>query len=122
MKILVDMNLSPAWVPIFIQEGWQAVHWRDIGAPKATDHDILNWARKNEYIVFTHDLDFGAILAASNAYCPSVVQVRTQDVTPDHIKQLLIRILNEYRDFILEGALISFDEKKARVRILPLRV
>ena len=116
------MNLSPAWVPIFIQEGWQAVHWRDIGAPNASDHDILNWARKNEYIVFTHDLDFGAILAASDADCPSVVQVRTQDVTPDHIKQPIIRLLTEYRDFVLEGALIIFDENKSRVRILPLKV
>lgn len=122
MKILVDMNLSPAWVPIFIREGWQTVHWRDIGAPNASDYDILNWARKNEYVVFTHDLDFGAILAASNADCPSVIQVRTQDVTPDHIKQPLIQILNEYRDLVLEGALISFDESRSRVRILPMRV
>jgi len=116
------MNLSPAWVPIFIREGWQTVHWRDIGAPNASDYDILNWARKNEYVVFTHDLDFGAILAASNADCPSVIQVRTQDVTPDHIKQPLIQILNEYRDLVLEGALISFDESRSRVRILPMRV
>jgi predicted nuclease of predicted toxin-antitoxin system len=27
----------------------------------------MNWALTNGYIVFTHDLDFGAILAATQA-------------------------------------------------------
>ena len=72
--------------------------------------------------MFTHDLDFGAIIAASNANCPSVIQIRTQDVSPDHIKGPLLYLLKRYRDLILEGALISFDEYKSRVRILPLKV
>lgn len=32
------------------------------------------------YVVFTHDLDFGDILAATNADDPSVIQVRTQNL------------------------------------------
>ncbi len=27
IKILVDMNLSPDWVPALVREGWEAVHW-----------------------------------------------------------------------------------------------
>ncbi len=42
----------------------------------------MEWAKTNSHIVFTHDLDFGAILAATNAIAPSVIQVRTQDVMP----------------------------------------
>jgi len=34
--------------------------------------------------VFTHDLDFGDILAATGAEAPSVIQVRTEDTTPFH--------------------------------------
>lgn len=49
----------------------------------------MAWARANDYIVFTHDLDFGAMLALTNAESPSVIQVRTQDVTPPILKRQL---------------------------------
>jgi predicted nuclease of predicted toxin-antitoxin system len=31
IKILVDMNLSPEWVPALVREGWEAVHWSAVG-------------------------------------------------------------------------------------------
>lgn len=43
----------------------------------ATDEEIMRWARENGYVVFTHDLNFGVILAATRAQSPSVIQVRT---------------------------------------------
>ena len=120
MKLLVDMNLSPNWVPALIQEGWEAVHWVTVGAHSAPDHEILNWARENEYVLFTHDLDFGALLAASETEAPSVVQIRTQDVNPQHIKELVFGVLRQFQNHIEKGALITVDEDKSRVRILPL--
>jgi predicted nuclease of predicted toxin-antitoxin system len=49
---------------------------------RAPDDIIVSWARENGYIVFTHDLDFGVLLAWTRAESPSVIQVRTQDVFP----------------------------------------
>jgi predicted nuclease of predicted toxin-antitoxin system len=28
MKLLVDMNLSPDWVPLLATHGWEVRHWR----------------------------------------------------------------------------------------------
>lgn len=42
----------------------------------------MAWARANDRIVFTHDLDFGRLLALAGRVGPSVMQVRTQDVLP----------------------------------------
>lgn len=81
MKILVDMNLSPAWVAALAKGGYEVVHWSNVGMPAASDREILGWARSHGHIVFTHDLDFGAILAATGANAPSVVQLRTQGIT-----------------------------------------
>ena len=39
--LLVDMNLSPEWIPALQKHGWQAVHWSDIGDPRASDRDIM---------------------------------------------------------------------------------
>jgi predicted nuclease of predicted toxin-antitoxin system len=85
MKLLIDMNLSPLWVLVLEEAGWEAVHWSLVGPPTATDQEILEYAKLHEYAIFTHDLDFGAVLAATNAEYPSVIQVRVQDVTPGHL-------------------------------------
>ena len=39
MKILLDMNLSPEWVPSLEQAGFVCVHWSAVGNPRATDAD-----------------------------------------------------------------------------------
>ena len=54
LKFLVDMNLSPQWVPVLRKHGWQAVHWSTLGDPGASDKDIMDWARDHQYVVFTH--------------------------------------------------------------------
>jgi len=120
MKVLIDMNLSPEWVAVFGRNGHEAIHWSKVGDPQASDRTIMDWARTNEHIVFTNDLDFGAILAVTHAQGPSVIQVRTQDVTPDYLESTLVGLLEQYSALLAEGALIVLDEAKARVRILPL--
>ncbi len=77
MKILVDMNLSPGWVSVLEEAGHTASHWSNIGLLNAPDREVLSWAKANGYLLFTHDLDFGAILAATEAEGPSVIQIRT---------------------------------------------
>ena len=62
IKIIVDMNLPPIWVPVLKAEGWDAVHGSSIGTPGAADADIMRYAKGGGYAVLTHDLDFGAIL------------------------------------------------------------
>ena len=73
IKIIIDMNLPPSWVAVFENEGWEAVHWSTIGKPSATDAEIMKYAKNGGFLVFTHDLDFGAILAATGWKTPSVV-------------------------------------------------
>ena len=121
MRLVIDMNLSPDWGETLAQAGHTATHWSSIGSPCATDHEILTWARERKAVVFTHDLDFGAILAATDADSPSVLQMRAQDPTPEHCGEIIIATLAQYADMLATGALISVDENRARVRILPLR-
>lgn len=121
MKLVLDMNLTPDWVPVLTQGGHTAIHWSSVGSPRATDHEILTWAKERQLVVFTHDLDFGAILAATNADAPSVLQVRTQDPTPEHCGEIVLATLRRHATALAEGALISVDENRARVRLLPLK-
>ena len=120
MKILLDMNLSPAWVPILQDAGFEAIHWSELGPANAMDEQIFSWARQNEAIVFTHDLDFGALLAVTAAEAPSVFQIRTYDVTPAALGERVIDLLSRFEYQLTEGALVVADELKERVRLLPL--
>jgi predicted nuclease of predicted toxin-antitoxin system len=121
MKLLADMNLSPAWCPLLTAESWEAVHWSEIGNPAAPDYEIMQWARSNGWIVLTHDLDFSAILAATSATGPSVIQVRTQDVRPHSLGPRLIGWLRQYASQLEMGAIVVVDEARARIRLLPIR-
>ncbi len=119
MKILIDMNLPPRWVDIFAKAGYEAVHWSQVGAPNASDREIMAWARENGYVVFTHDLDFSALLAATKGEGPSVIQVRTQNILPEAIGTLVIAALKKYQHELELGAVITIEPQRARVRILP---
>jgi predicted nuclease of predicted toxin-antitoxin system len=120
MKLLIDMNLSPDWVPLLENAGWEVVHWSSIGPPNAPDHEIFAYARSNGYVIFTHDLDFGSILAATQADSPSVFQVRTQNVSPKYLGHLVISAFRQFEQHLEDGALVTVDEKRLRTRVLPL--
>jgi predicted nuclease of predicted toxin-antitoxin system len=115
------MNLSPAWVPVLERHGFKAAHWSTIGAKDASDLEIFRWARNNDHVVFTNDLDFGAILAVAGTATPSVFQVQTQNLSPSHLESLVVDALRQHESVLAEGALITLDESRLRVRILPLK-
>jgi len=121
LQILIDMNLSPRWVEVLERHGYTVRHWSSIGAFNAADSEILQWAKANDHVVFTHDLDFGAILAATKAEGPSVIQVRTQRVSPEDLESVVVELLASHAARLKAGALIIADETSRRVRILPLR-
>jgi predicted nuclease of predicted toxin-antitoxin system len=81
----------------------------------------MDWARENGYVVFTHHLDFGTMLALTQATGPSVVQVRAQNVLPDHLGPIVVAALRQHEKALAAGALVVVEEWRNRVRILPLQ-
>ena len=120
MKLLVDMNLSPRWVKLLAGAGIDAEHWSEIGAVNASDSEIMAFAKANGHVVLTHDLDFSAILAATQGDKPSVVQIRSEDLSPDVIGRPVIDALRQMTLELEEGALLTVDPKRTRLRLLPL--
>ena len=120
MKLLIDMNLSPRWVKLLADAGIDATHWSMLGAANAPDVEIAAFARTNGYVVLTHDLDFGAILAATQGDKPSVVQIRSEDVSPNVIGTPVIDALRQMSPELDEGALLMIDPSRTRLRLLPL--
>ena len=102
------------------QEGIKALHWSEVGNPKAKDREILTWAREHGFIVFTHDLDFGHLLALTHTAGPSVIQVRSENVLPESIGPVVLRALRQFEGLLRAGALVVIEPSDFRVRILPI--
>ena len=120
MKLLIDMNLSPLWVRFFAASGFESIHWSMVGDPAASDKVIMDYAAANGFVIFTHDLDFGALLADRGARQPSVIQIRTQDVLPAAIGPVVVRALIASRQQINDGPLVTIDPSRNRIRLLPI--
>lgn len=120
MKVLIDMNLSPTWVQFLVSHGIQAVHWSVIGEPSAPDSQTFDYAAENGFVVFTHDLDFGMLLAKRKLRGPSVIQVRTQDVLPAAIGANVLQAIDTGRVHLDAGVIMTVDLSRNRIRLLPI--
>ena len=80
----------------------------------------MNWAAAQKHVVFTHDLDFGTMLALSHETGPSVLQVRSEDVLPGAMEGNVIAALKQHEADLTSGALVVVDTHRSRVRVLPI--
>ena len=120
MKLLVDMNLSPHWVARLNAASMPAVHWSTVGRVDAPDTEIMAYAATHDYIVVTHDLDFSGVLAATQGTKPSVVQIRSDNLSPAAIGEPLIAALRQMATELAAGALLTVDPGRTRLHVLPL--
>jgi predicted nuclease of predicted toxin-antitoxin system len=119
VKVILDMNLSPDWIETLNSAGIEAVHWSTIGPSNAPDDEIMDYASANGFIVLTNDLDFGAALALTKVPKPSVVQLRMDELDPliigDRLTSILLRLSAELES----GALVTVEDTRVRLRLLP---
>ena len=121
MKILVDMNLGMGLVAELQALGIEARHWSQVGALDAPDSVIMEWARREGFVVLTSDLDFGALLHSTNGVGPSVIQFRGSDLRVRAILGDLINVLDTFRDSLVRGALVTVAGKRVRIVELPVK-
>jgi predicted nuclease of predicted toxin-antitoxin system len=120
MKLLIDMNLSPRLSQLLSDGDITSVHWSSVGAADATDSQIMAFARDEDYIVVTYDLDFSAILAATRCNKPSVIQIRARDLVPEQVCASILAAIRQMSNELQRGALLTIDLNKLRLRLLPL--
>lgn len=119
-SIVVDMNLSPDWIPVLFAAGHTPVHWSAVGDPRALDSELMDWARDNGHFILTHDLDFGTLLAQTRAPQPSVVIIRADDPRPAAVENQVLEAIRQHAAELTSGALVIVDVIRSRVRILPI--
>jgi predicted nuclease of predicted toxin-antitoxin system len=121
LRFLIDNALSPRFARSLMAANLDAIHVRAINMHAATDEAILAHALADGRIVISEDTDFGTLLARSGATRPSIVLFRTSRKSTDFLCDLLLRNLASVTDDLLRGAVVVFDDRRIRIRSLPLR-
>jgi len=119
-RILMDQGLPRGAVRNLSEEGWDVVHTGGIGLSRASDREIINYARQENRIIITLDADFHAILAVENAQTPSVVRIRQEGLKADKLADLIKKIWPRIQAQLETGALVTVTEQSIRVRNIPL--
>ncbi|NCO91504.1 MAG: hypothetical protein COS65_08040 [Armatimonadetes bacterium CG06_land_8_20_14_3_00_66_21] len=120
MRFLADMGLSPRTVAFLRQFGHDAVHLHEERLDRVRDPEILAKAECERRILLTHDLDFGELIAASGASLPSVVLFRLRNMHPGRVNMHLQRAIDHHEKALLEGAAVTIEEGRIRLRRLPI--
>jgi len=120
MKLLVDMNLSPDWVPLLVSHGWDASHWSHVGQGSAPDTELMNWAREHHHIILTQDLDFSQLLHVTSEKGPSVVLLRMDNEFETAARAHVCSAIALAAKALSHGALLTISANRVRLRHLPL--
>jgi len=122
MKLLLDQGLPRTAATLLSQEGLDTLHVGDIEISEAEDADIIRRASAESRVVVTLDADFHTLLALDAATSPSVIRIRIERLRAQAVTKLLLAVVAECQRELEQGAAVTVEPSRIRVRLLPLVV
>lgn len=120
LRFLADMNISPKTVEALCQRGWDMIRVSQVLPVNALDQEILEFARREDRIVVTQDLDFSALLALGGYDRPSLITLRLFVSDPETVTLRLLEAFPRIGQSLREGCAVTIEDVAMRVRRLPI--
>lgn len=121
IRLLADVHISPKTVEDLQKQGYEIMRSSDVLPANAPDINILEFARTENWVVLTQDLDFSMLVALSRYSQPSLITLRLSSAKPDIVTQKLLDILPQIEEALQEGSAITIQDESIRIRKLPVR-
>ncbi len=94
----------------------------DLLPATTSDETIVERAAQDQRVILTQDLDMTAIIALSRRQYPSLVTLRLSSVRIEFVNTVFQRTLPVLEQNLLQGALVTFEDSRVRLRRLPLTI
>ena len=121
IKLLADMNISPATVSNLQKQGWDIIRVVEVLPATASDLEILEFARQEERVIISQDLDFSMLLAVGGYSKPSLITLRLSFTDPEAVTQKILSSLPQVEENLYEGAAVTIEDDNIRIRKLPIK-
>jgi predicted nuclease of predicted toxin-antitoxin system len=121
VRLLADVHISPKTVGDLQKQGYEIMRSSQVLPANAPDINILEFARTENWVVLTQDLDFSMLVALSRYSQPSLITLRLSSVKPDIVTQKLLDVLPQLEEALQEGSAITIQDESIRIRKLPVR-
>ena len=93
LRFLADMNLSPATVADLREQGWDILRVSQVLPMDTEDSEILKFARQQNRVIVTQDLDFSELVALRGYARPSLITLRLFVSDPETITRTLRAVM-----------------------------
>jgi predicted nuclease of predicted toxin-antitoxin system len=120
LRLILDQGVPRDAARLLRELGYDCRHVGELQMSRATDAEILAWAREQGATVVTLDADFHAMLAVSGASSPSVVRIRLEGLDARAMVELLSSVLVTYSSDLRQGAFVTVKSHKVTHHRLPI--
>lgn len=116
--VLLDQNVPQSIVAWLKQKrpNWQVVHVASTALSGKPDRDIFEWAQRNHAIIVTYDEDFADQRSFPVHQHHGIIRLRVWPTTIEETQRALARLLEEFSDDEITGALVIIDRHRIRLR------
>ena len=117
MRLLLDMNVSPAIGDALRQDGHDVVHARDLGLGEQPDQAVMARAVFDRRVLITFDLDFGDIAgSAMGADRAGTLLLRLRSARRPLMMARIQQALATTGAALESGAIVLVEDARLRIR------
>lgn len=121
MKLVANENIPLASVRLLREAGHEVVSISE-HSPGMSDKEVLRFAHANQSVLITFDADYGELIYAAQAPCPSgILFLRIPPGPAEEPGKLIAKLLKHLGSEVL-GYFISIDSESLRRKPLPNNV
>lgn len=115
MKFLANENIAPRVVEALRKAKFIVRTIQEQGFVSAPDGKVISFALRNNYVIITHDKDFGNLLHYALRSHAGVILLRLKNQSPGNVIRHLIPFLKKISLEKLKNRLTIFRENRVKI-------
>jgi predicted nuclease of predicted toxin-antitoxin system len=116
MRLLLDTCIS-ALAKTYLQDAGHDVIWIGDLQEDPGDREIFAWAEREQRVLITLDKDFGELIVRQGQ--PHHGIVRVVSIRASQQGPVVAEVLSRYSEELKQGAIVTVDSGRVRIRTRP---